>query len=171
MLLRVDVRIDAHRRTYDDAEAARLRDVFGERSMWGRSLGGLLWARVAVVVPAFERATSVDVIAPCAFDAHAATLAYFAALSSGDVPVSLLFAGTVFYDDDGARAAPLPRSAEASLAMPYAVYAAAAARVFGGRTPLALPRDTFDRLREYQRRAGLATCEQALDRLLSEAKR
>jgi hypothetical protein len=39
----------------------------------------------------------VDLELPCTFDINVAATKYFHALDSGDIPVALMFSGTLFY--------------------------------------------------------------------------
>src|SRR3954464_12822917 len=65
VLLDVQVQIAARRRGYDQAAHDRLFELFGPVADWGTSLRTLLWARTTLVVPPFERATTVDLHVPC----------------------------------------------------------------------------------------------------------
>jgi hypothetical protein len=169
VLLRCDVRIDAAARAYAPDERDGLFDLFGEPARWGRTLRALLWTRATVFVPAFEGAVTVELPLPCTMDVEAATAKYFGALSGGEIPLSLLFSGTVFHAVGGAlQAAPLPWATEARFRLPLDVYRAAIAPSHGGGGLLALPRDVLDRLRRYKSARGVATWAEAIDGLLAE---
>jgi hypothetical protein len=167
-LLRCQIHVEASTRAYSDAELDRLRDVLGEARVRGRASGRILWAQTTAVVPGFAGEVVFDVHAPCTFDLAVASSRYFHALDGADVPVAMLFSGTVFHaDPDGAlRAAPVPWSSEARFSMPTRVWKECVEHHYAGRAALPLSRDVFDRLQRYKARAGLATWEQAIDRLL-----
>jgi hypothetical protein len=94
VLLAAQVRIEAPRRQYSDAEQAGLRELFGEPSRWSRSLTGLLWANASTVVRPFTGSTEVELALPVTFDFSVAAAKYFEAVN-GVVPLAVLFSGTV----------------------------------------------------------------------------
>lgn len=102
-------------------------------------------------------------------DFEVATTKYFSALAGGEIPLSLLFSGTVFHAADGAlQVAPLPWATEARFRLPLDVYRAAGARFHEGRALLAVPREVMDRLRRYKSARGIATWVEAIEGLLAE---
>jgi hypothetical protein len=169
MLLRCQVRIDAPERTYDSSEAEQLVDLFGPRQSWGKTLKSLLWATVSAAVPAFEGRASVDLHLPCSFDFALATTKYFRALRGGDIPLTLLFSGTVFHAAGGAdvRATPIAWTGEAHHRLPRGVYEETVAHYFPDGDPLPLRRDVFERLARYRTLGGHATWERAIESLLA----
>jgi hypothetical protein len=56
----------------------------------------MLWGNVAVEVPAFTGATTIALEVPCTFDLNVGATKYFQALEDGDLPLTLLFSGSVF---------------------------------------------------------------------------
>jgi hypothetical protein len=98
ILLRCTIQIDAAKRRYTPVEQQRLQDVFGEPARWSETLHALLWSNGSVVVPAFTGSTEVEVLAPCTIDHTIAITKYLSAVETREVPVSILFSGTVFYD-------------------------------------------------------------------------
>jgi hypothetical protein len=159
VLLRYQVRLEGARRAAPTAaEAERLRAVFGAPADWGRTLRSLLWSQASTSVAAFEGKGSAEIALPCSSDFALATTAYFNALEGGDVPLSVLFSGTVFHETpEGVRAAPIPWSSEARFAMPLTTYREALARHFGDSAAVALRRDVLERLTKYRASRGLAT--------------
>ena len=97
LLLDTQIRIAAQRRRYDAGAQERLFELFGAPGQWGSTLRSLLWTQVTVVVPAFEGSREVDIPVPCTYDLEVAAARYFAALDDGEVPIELLFSGSVFY--------------------------------------------------------------------------
>src|SRR5258708_3131986 len=103
VVLRCQIQIEVTRRRYSSMDQERLRDLFGEPERWGQTLRNLLWTNTSVVMPQFTGAATVDLQVPCTFDFSVATTKYFNGLAEGDIPVCLMFSGTVFYaGPDGA---------------------------------------------------------------------
>ena len=118
--LRCQIRIEPTRRRYAPAEQERLLDLFGEPERWGQTLRSMLWTHASVVVPPFTGSTVVDLPVPCTFDFNVAATKYFHALEDGEVPLCLLFSGTIFYtDDDGVlQVSQIPWEKEAEFRLP-----------------------------------------------------
>ena len=120
--LRCQIQLEVTRRQYSAEDQEQLRDLFGEPERWGQTLKTMLWTHASVVAPAFQDSAVVDLPVPCTFDFNVAATKYFHGLADGDVPLSFLFSGTVFYaDGDGAVASsadsvgqgsPLPAAGE-----------------------------------------------------------
>jgi hypothetical protein len=167
-LLRCQIHIDASARSYSAREREQLRDLFGEGAVWGRALRRVLWTHATAVVPAFDREALFEVHAPCTFDLCAASSKYLEALQSGEVPVVILFSGTVFHaTPDGAlQAAPVPWSAEARGTVPARAWHETLEHHYAGRAALPVGRDVLDRLGRYKARSGLPTWDAVLEQLL-----
>jgi hypothetical protein len=169
--LNAQVRIASAQRHYTAEERARLCEVFGEERRWGETLKSLLWANAAVQVPAFSGSTRVDLPVPCTYDFEVVSAKYFHALLDGQVPLELLFSGTMFYAGSmGLQVAQIPWDKEARFRLPVALYKQMMDHYFPNRDWVRLHRDTFDRLAAYRARAGLPTWEAALERLLGAAE-
>lgn len=93
LALRCQLRIEPARRGYDAEEADGLHDLFGGRDRWGSTLQPLQFAQISLMVPSFTGQTEVDLAVPCTYDMDVACARYFHALSSGDVPLLMLFPG------------------------------------------------------------------------------
>jgi hypothetical protein len=121
--LRCEVRIEAGRRAYSDAEAARLVDLFGPRSRWRETVRGIAWTALDLDVPGFSGAATVPLVLPCALPPDHGAGKYLRALEAGDVPLSLLFRGAALYETpSGAlEMAPIPWSQETAFRLPAAV--------------------------------------------------
>jgi hypothetical protein len=168
VMLSCQVQIDAVRRHYSGQEPERLRDLFGERALWGRSLRSLLWTITSVVVPAFTGTTVVDLPLPCSFDFNVQATKYFYALADGQVPLNLLFAGTIYYlnAQDQLQVAPVPWDCEASFALPVAAWQALMAEYYPNGVWLRLEQAVFDRLYQFKQQQALPTWERVFERLL-----
>ena len=152
LALRTQIRIEPLRRRYDDSEADAMRDLFGERSRWGDTLKPLQLAFVNQIVPSFAGETEIDVSLPCSYDFDVAANKYLYALADGEIPLLLLFSGTVFTDGErGFSVAPVPwdkrspvpatrRGLEAGHAAAFPGHGVAAAGRADIRRALPLPR-------------------------------
>ncbi len=172
--LRCQIRIEPTRRRYGPPEQERLLDLFGEPERWGQTLRGMLWTHTGLVVPPFSGSTVVDLPVPCTFDFNVAATKYFYALEEGEVPLCLLFSGTIFYaEDEGLlQVSQINWEKETEYRLPVQVWKDMMAHYYPNSAWLCLHQDAFDRLYQYKRRRGLPTWEQALEALLdaSEAK-
>ena len=168
MLLKCQIRIESTRRRYQAENPERLMDMFGPPEAWGNTMRSMLWTHVQAIVPGFTRSTVADLSVPCSFDFNVAATKYFAALEAGDIPLSFLFSGTVFYEaeDGGLRVAPISLEKEANYRLPVAVWKQMMDHYYPHSTWLRLDRDLFDRLSSYRVRSGLPTWEQAIESLL-----
>jgi hypothetical protein len=166
--LNVQIRIAATRRSYDASAQEALVELFGRPGEWGRSLRSLPWTITSVHVPAFEDETLVDVPIACTYDFEVATSKYLHALRDGEVPLELLFTGTIFYAGDGGqlRIAHVPWEKEAEHRMPVAVWREMMDRYFPGSAWLRLRTETFDRLYAHRARGGFTGWDEAIDALL-----
>lgn len=167
VLLDVQLRIAARRRPYDAAAHDRLFELFGPVADWGTTLRTFPWTRATLVVPAFAAATTVDLDVPCSYDLEVAASRYLDALADGDVPLELLFSGSVFYEDEGRlQTIRLSWEKEAEYRLPVRVWKETMERYFHGTAWLRLGKDSFDRLSAFKSRNALATWDDALDALL-----
>src|SRR5262245_43200072 len=122
--LRCQVRIEPARRRYETSEGERLLDLFDRPDRWSQTMRPLLWTHANVVVPPFTDSILVDLPVPCTFDFNVATTKYLHALKGGDVPLSLLFSGSVFHEAEGAglQVAQIPWEKEATFGLPVSVW-------------------------------------------------
>jgi len=170
--LQAQLRIAAPRRGYDGATQERLAELFGTPDQWGRTLHSLLWAHATAFVPPFDDATTVALPVPCSYDFEVAAAKYLHALRDGDVPLELLFSGTVFArgPDGRLQVTQIGSECEASFALPVRLWREAMERSFGDSVWLRLGQDAFDRLYAYRASRALGTWEATVDALLREAR-
>jgi Family of unknown function (DUF6084) len=167
----VGVRVDIApaRRAYDPATQERLAELFGPPDRWGDTLRGIGWSRATVLVGPFEDRTTVELPLPCSYDFEVAAAKYLDALGDGDIPLDLLFSGSVLYDAGGrVQAAPIAWDREATYRLPVHTWRSAMQAAFGDSAWLRLSRDTFDRLSAYRARGAYTSWEAAIDSLLGE---
>jgi hypothetical protein len=173
VVLRCQIRIEPGKRPYQSAEKTRLLDLFDTPDRWSQTLRPMLWTHTSAVVPPFLDSVAVDLPVPCSFDFNVATTKYFYALESGEVPLCLLFSGTVFHESDeaGLQVAQISWEKETTFRLPVRVWKDMMARYYPNGAWLCLRSDVFDRLYQYKSRHGLPTWEQALEKLLAPAER
>jgi hypothetical protein len=168
--LRCQIQLEVTRRRYAPEEQQRLLDLFGDPDRWSQTLRSLLWTNANMVVPGFAgTATVADLQVPCTFDFNVAATKYFEGLADGEIPLHIMFSGTVFYaPPDGAlQVAPISWEKEARFKLPVKLWRAMMDSYYPNNVWLNLRRDLFDRLYLYKMRHGIPTWEQALENLLS----
>jgi uncharacterized protein DUF6084 len=168
--LRVQVQIEPVRRRYTVEEQDHLKELFGKPEQWSKSLQPLLWTNANVTVLGFMGSTTVDVPVPCSFDFNVAITKYIYGLQNGDLPVSLLFSGTVFHmGRTGLQIAQIPWDREARYCLPILVWREMMDIHYPNTAWLCLRRDVFERLNEYRAKQGNTSWEQAFERMLNLA--
>ena len=168
--LRCQIRIEPARRRYSDAEAARLSDLFGETQRWAETLKPVQFTTVAVMVPGFTGSTELDLPIPLTYDMEIGATRYFAGLEDGEVPLLLLFSGTVFGSSEGRLSVQqVPWSKEASYRLPVAIWREAIDAHFPNSAWIKISNSTFDELLRFKTRAALPTWEATVLALLASA--
>jgi hypothetical protein len=172
VVLRAQIQIEVARRKYSPQDQEKLRDLFGEPERWGQTLRNLLWTNTSVVVPRFAGSTVVTMQVPCTFDFNIASTKYFNGLADGDIPLCLMFSGTVFYaDSEGSlRVSPISWDKETRFRLPQKVWQDMMDLYYPNLAWLSLRRDVFERLHEYKIRHGIPSWEQAIETILAEAE-
>jgi hypothetical protein len=167
--LRCQIQIEVTRRRYAAEEQQKLRDLFGEPERWSQTLKNLLWTHVSVNMPPFQDTTVVDVPVPCTFDFNVAATKYFHGLAGGEVPLCMMFSGSVFYSfpSGGMQVAPISWDQEARYRLPVQVWRDMMDAYYPGSAWLCLRRDVFERLYDYKVRKGILTWEEALENMLA----
>ena len=168
--LRTQIRIEPRRRRYTPSEQERLTDLFGEPARWGDTLNALQLATVATMVPGFTGSTTVPLAVPLTYDLDVAAAKYLHGLGDGDVPLLLLFSGTVFRGPpDRVQVGLVPWHEEAACRLPVAVWRAAMDAHFPEAGWVRLRRETLEALRAYRSERVLPTWDDTVERLLKEA--
>jgi hypothetical protein len=171
LALQCQLRIEPVRRTYGQGEHEGLRDLFGDAPRWGETLKSFLWAIVPASVPAFAARTEFDLLVPCSFDFNVAATKYFYGLEDGEVPLTLLFSGSVFYRDadDRLQIAQLPWSKETRHRLAVRLWQEMFDHYYPDTVWLQVGRDTFGKLDRLKQENGLPSLEHALGHLLDGA--
>jgi hypothetical protein len=168
--LRCQIQIETTRRRYTPQEQERLLDLFGQPDRWAQTLRSMLWTHVNLVVPGFEGAsTVVDMQVPCSFDFNVAATKFFDALSDGEIPLNMLFSGTVFYAPEASplQVAPISWEQEARFKLPVKLWRQMMDTYYPNSVWINLHRDTFELLYRYKMQHGIPTWEQALEKILA----
>ena len=169
--LRCQLRIEPQRRRYSPEESDGLLDLFGEPARWGETLKPLQFAHVSMMIPGFKGSTELDLPVPCTYDFEVAAAKYLHALDDGEVPLLLLFSGTVFAKGaEGMSVEQVPWHKEASYRMPVKVWRELMDLYFPNSAWIRLRRDTLDDLQRFKARAALPSWDQALAVLLERAE-
>jgi hypothetical protein len=170
LALRCQIRIEPQRRRYGADEEERLYELFGEAPQWGDSLRPFLWTHVSTTLPGFSASTEFDLAVECSYDFEVTAAKYLHALAGGEIPLLLLFSGTVFTRGTlGFSAEPVGWDQEASYRLPVSVWRALMDLYFPNSGWLRIGRDTLDALQRFKASRALPTWDQALDQLLKEA--
>jgi hypothetical protein len=168
--LRCQIRIEPARRRYSDAEAERLNDLFGETQRWAETLRPLQFTNVAIMVPRFTGSIELELPVMLSYDLEIGSTRYFAGLDGGEVPLLLLFSGTVFTMAGGKiQAQQVPWSKEASYRLPIPVWREAIDAHFPNSAWIKMSRPTLDELQRFKTRRALPTWDATLQALLAEA--
>jgi hypothetical protein len=132
----------------------------------------MLWTHASVVVPQFTGGTVVSMQVPCTFDFNIAATKYFNGLADGDIPLCLMFSGTVFYEDSegSLRMAPISWDKETRFRLPLKTWQDMMDLYYPNIAWLSLRRDVFERLHDYKVRHGILSWEQAIEKVLAESE-
>ncbi len=165
--LRTQLRIEPQRRPYDAEERAGLTDLFGTSDRYATTLKPFLWTHATTMVQGFEGTTEVDLPVACTYDFDVSAAKYLHALRGGEVPLVLLFSGTVFTRGaTGFAVEQLSWSLEAACRMPVTTWRGLMDLYFPGGGWIRLDRGAIDALARYRSERGLTSWEQTVDALL-----
>jgi hypothetical protein len=165
--LRCQLRIEPQRRPYDAEEQQGLTDLFGTSDRYSATLKPFLWTHATTMVQGFEGGREFDLPVACTYDFEVSGTKYLHALREGDVPLNLLFSGTVFTRGaSGFAVEQLSWSLEAGCRMPVAVWRALMDHYYPNSGWIRLDRDTIDALAQFRSSRGLTSWEQTIAELL-----
>jgi hypothetical protein len=167
MALRCQVRIEPLRRSYSDAEAPGLIDLFGPRERWAHTQRTFLWQHCAAMVPGFAGTTTVALPLECTYDFEVAAAKYLHALRDGTIPLQFLFSGTVFVKSDrGFSVQQVPWDCECRYDMPVAAWRELMAQHYPNAGWVRLGHETIAALAAYKSAQGLLDLDHAITSLL-----
>lgn len=173
--LRCQIRIEPRGRTYTPAEQASLVDLFGEPSRWGDTLNPLQLATIGTTVLGFTGTIETDLVVPLTYDLDIAATKYFHGLdpqagAQRDVPLLLLFSGTVYYQgDDGVQLGLVDWHAEAPFKLPVSTWRATMDEHHPEATWIRVTHSTLDALSAYRSDRVIPTWDDTFEQLLKEA--
>jgi hypothetical protein len=168
--LRCQIRIEPTRRRYSDAEAQRLNDLFGDTQRWADTLKPLQFTTVSLMVPGFTGSTEIDLPVALSYDLEIGSTRYFAGLDGGEIPLLLLFSGTVFAAAEGRlQVQQVPWSKEASYRLPVSIWREAIDVHFPNSAWIRMSLHTLDELQRFKNRRALPTWDATLAALLALA--
>ena len=168
--LRCQIRIEPARRRYSGVEAERLNDLFGDTERWADTLKPLQFSTVATMVPGFSGACEADLPVPFTYDLEVGSARYFDSLEAGEIPLLLLFSGTVFTLTDGRmQVQQVPWSKEAAYRLPVSVWREAIDAHFPNSAWIKMSRQTLEELQRFKSARALPTWDRTLEALLARA--
>jgi hypothetical protein len=168
--LRCQLRIEPARRSYNEAEAQRLNDLFGDTQRWADTLKPLQFTTVSIMVPGFTGSTEIDLPVPFTYDLDIGSTRYFAGLEGGEIPLLLLFSGTIFGSAEGRlQVQQVPWSKETSYRLPMTTWRAAIDAHFPNSAWIKMSRQTLDELQRFKTRLALSTWDATVIELLARA--
>jgi Family of unknown function (DUF6084) len=168
--LRCQIRIEPSRRRYTTGEEERLKDLFGETTQWADTLKPMQFTNISTMVTGFTGSTEVPLPVTFSYDLEIGSGRYFASLESGEIPLLLLFSGTIFSVVDGKfQVQQVPWSKEATYRLPVSVWQEAVDVHFPNSGWITMSRQTLEELQQFKTRRALPTWEATVSALLAEA--
>ncbi|HYZ54059.1 MAG TPA: DUF6084 family protein, partial [Streptosporangiaceae bacterium] len=168
--LRCQIRIEPTRRRYSRLEEQRLKDLFGETTQWADTLKPMQFTNVSTMVTGFKGSTEIQLPVTFSYDLEIGSGRYFASLEAGEIPLLLLFSGTIFSVVDGRlQVQQVPWSKEATYRLPVSVWQEAVDIHFPNSGWITMSRQTLDELQRFKTRRALPTWDATVSALLAEA--
>lgn len=165
--LRCQLRIEPQRRPYEPVEQQGLTDLFGTSDRYGATLKPFLWTHATAMVQGFTGDREFDLPVACTYDFEVSAAKYLSSLRGGEVPLVLLFSGTVFTrGSTGFAVEQLSWSLEARCRMPVLTWRQLMDFYFPGSGWIRLERETMEALARFKSAQGLTSWEQAITQLL-----
>ncbi len=170
LLLHAQIHFQPDHRDYTAAETEKLAEVFGARRSSGRMLRNRFWANANVNVSAFIGEIETVLPVCCTYDLNVLGTKYLYALEDGAAELLFQFSGSMFYLGADARVKVdrLSGRHECAFSMPIIKWHELMDFHYPNSASLCLHRDVFDALYDYKRREGIASWDEALQRLLAE---
>jgi hypothetical protein len=126
---------------------------------------------ISTMVPGFTGSTEINLPLPFSYDLEIGSTRYFAGLESGEIPLLLLFSGTVFAISDGRLAVQqVPWSKEAPCRLPLTTWREAIDAHFPDTAWIKMSTATLDELLRFKTSRTLPTWDATLSALLKLAE-
>ena len=168
--LRSQIRIEPFRRAYSDTEAGRLHDLFGDKPRWADTVKPMQFTTISSMVPGFTGSIETDLPVPFSYDLQIASTRYFSSLDDGEIPLLLLFSGTMFAQADGRlQVQQVPWSKETTFRLPVSLWREAVDAHFPDAAWITMSRQTLDDLIRFKTRHALPTWDATVAALLARA--
>lgn len=167
--LNVQVQIEPAARRYSAVERERLSELFGAETQWPGSLQSVLWTRLTTQLGAFQHTCRVELDLPCGADLELVANKYCFGIQAGDVPLRLLFSGSILHGEGRLQVTPIGLDSELTLRLPLHVVQQSIAQHHAQQMLLGLRRDVFERLYHYRRQRSLPSWERVVEALLDSA--
>jgi hypothetical protein len=168
--LRCQIRIEPARRKYTDDEAERLNDLFGDTTRWAETLKPMQLTTLSTMVPGFTGSVEIDLPVPFTYDLEIGSTRYFTGLEAGEIPLLLLFSGTVFGSADGRlQIEQVPWSKETRFRLPLSVWREAINVHFPESAWIKMSNSTLADLLEFKSSRALPTWDATMTALLERA--
>jgi len=165
--LRCQVRIEPQRRRYEPAEQDALRGLFGTPERWGDTLKAFQWMQANATVQGFTGETETELALPCTYDLEVIGARYLHALDAGDVPLNLLFSGTIFTKGaTGFEVEQVPWACEARWRLPVRVWRDMIDAFFPNSGYLRVSGDVLKELAAFRAGHDLISWDETLRHLL-----
>src|SRR5437773_6779447 len=149
--LRCQIRIEPARRRYSAAEGERLNDLFGDTERWADTLKPMQFSTVATMVPGFSGAIEIELPITFTYDLEVGSARYFDSLEAGEIPLLLLFSGTVFTVTGGRiQVQQVPWSKEAAYRLPVSVWREAIDAHFPNSAWIKMSSQTLEELQRFR---------------------
>ncbi len=164
--LRAQVQVEPQKRRYTTKETDALHDLFGSVDRYGDTLKPMLWTHVSAMVLGFEGEKEFEIQIPCSYDFEVAANKYLNALEDGDIPIILLFSGTLYTQSErGVAAEMMSWSCEARHRLPVLVWRAAMDAHFPNSAWIRIDRDVFAELDRFRISQSIPTWDMTIARL------
>ena len=169
--LRCQIQIEPNRRSHSSAEQAKLLEMFGKPGRWADTVKPFLWTHASLMVTGFEGTKTVDLPMTCTYDFEVTAAKYFEALDDGEIPLLVLFSGTIFTAGSGAgfMVERVPWEKEATFRLPVRLWREVMDRYFPGSAWIRVQRESLDALQRFKAEHALPTWDDALTALLANA--
>jgi Family of unknown function (DUF6084) len=168
MAVRTQLMVEPQRRPYTEHESVGLLDQFGERPRWKDTLKPFLWTFASTMVSGFTGTTEFDLPIPCSYDFEVTASKYLHALAEGEIPLRMLFSGTVFSrGTTGFSVEAIAWDLEATYKLPVAVWTELMDHFYPGSGWLRMDRETIAALVRFKGAHGLTTWDEVFGKLLA----
>jgi hypothetical protein len=167
--LRCQMRVEPQRRRYSHSEESSLSDLFGETSRWGETLKPFNFAFIAQMIPGFKGNTEIELPFVFTYDFEVTSAKYFHSLEDGEIPLLLLFSGSVFAKGaTGFSVDQVPWHKEDRYRLPVRAWDEMMNLYFPNSAWIRVSRERFDALNRFRSKRMLMSWDDAFEVLLKE---